>query len=98
MKTFATKATAALTFLASAELVSADKSKFGTFNPPPRKTHNTLARTPEICQRSVNRLKHQNVNFNDIIRENPDTRWTDDTFNFPNAIYWDDLRPGAEYD
>ena len=48
MKNFAAKATAAVTLLASAE-VTAEKSKFGTFNPPPRKTHNTLALTPEIC-------------------------------------------------
>ena len=97
MKNFAAKAAAAVTLLASAE-VTAEKSKLGTFNPPPRKTHNTLALTPEICQRSVNRLKHQSVDFNDVIRQNPDTRWTDDSFKFPDAIYWSDMRPDAQFD
>ena len=96
MKNFAAKAAAAVTLLASAE-VKAEKSKFGmppwTFGPPPRKTHNTLALTTEVCQRSVNRLKYQSVDFNDVIRQNPDTRWTDESFSFPDAIYWNDLRP-----
>ena len=48
MNNFAAKAAAAVTLLASAE-VTAEKSKFGTFNPPPRKTHNALALTTDIC-------------------------------------------------
>jgi hypothetical protein len=51
----------------------------------------------EICSRSVDRLIHRNVDFNDVLEENTGS-WTDDTFTGWESIYWDDYRPDATND
>ena len=48
--------------------------------------------TREICSRAKDRMLKDNIDFNDIIAENTGT-WVDETFDFPDAIYWDDMRP-----
>ena len=48
--------------------------------------------TRDICQRSMNRLKRENIDFNEVLRANTGT-WADDTFSFPDAIFWKDMRP-----
>ena len=46
----------------------------------------------EICSRAVDRLLKDNVDFNEIIAANTGT-WVDETFNFPDAVFWEDMRP-----
>ena len=48
--------------------------------------------THEICSRAIDRLLHDNVDFNEIIKENTG-EWVDETFPFPEAIFWEDMRP-----
>ena len=51
----------------------------------------------EICSRSVDRALHENIDYNDVLRENTGT-WVDDSFTFPNAFYWEDMRVAADDD
>ena len=46
----------------------------------------------EVCSRAVDRLLKNNIDFNQIIEANTGT-WVDETFNFPDAVFWKDRRP-----
>ncbi len=46
----------------------------------------------EICSRSIDRLLHDNIDFNEVLEANTG-EWTDTTFTFPDAIFWKDMRP-----
>ena len=48
--------------------------------------------THEICSRSVDRVLHKNIDFNTVLREDTG-EWTDKTFSFPDALFWEDMRP-----
>ena len=48
--------------------------------------------THEICSRSVDRLLNKNIDFNTVLREDTG-EWTDKTFSFPDALFWEDMRP-----
>ena len=48
--------------------------------------------THEICSRAVDRLIHDNVDFNTILEANTG-EWKDDTFNGWERVFWEDYRP-----
>ena len=52
---------------------------------PPTVTH-------EICSRAIDRLLDNNIDPNEVLRANTGT-WVDSTFGFPDAIFWEDMRP-----
>ena len=74
-------------------------------NPPARTglTSQTLQEkkklplTHDVCTRSIDRLLLDNVNFNDVLNENSGN-WTDSTFEFPAALFWEDMRVGPADD
>ena len=75
-------------------------SHLKTFRPPPltlQTANDGSGLTHEICSRAVDRLIHRNVDFNEIIEANTG-QWTDDTFTFPDAIFWKDMRPSNPVD
>ena len=51
--------------------------------------------THEICSRAVDRLLHENVDFNEILEANTGT-WEDESFTGWDRIFWNDYRPHAE--
>ncbi len=53
--------------------------------------------THEVCSRSVDRVLHKNIDFNTVLREDTG-EWKDETFSFPHAIFWDDMRPNSPSD
>ena len=53
--------------------------------------------THEICSRSVDRLLKNNIDFNTVLKEDTG-EWKDETFTFPHAIFWDDMRPTSSMD
>ncbi len=44
----------------------------------------------------MDRLLHKNIDFNTVLREDTG-EWKDETFSFPHAIFWDDMRPEDPY-
>ena len=50
--------------------------------------------THEICSRSVDRLIHKNIDFNDVLRANTGY-WEDETFTGWDRIWWNDYRPNG---
>ena len=50
----------------------------------------------ETCQRAVNRLKSESLDYNDFLyyaAENPEESYLDESFTFPESIHWEAL-PG----
>lgn len=48
----------------------------------------------ENCRRAVNRLLDETADFNEIFKlanEDPEFKFTDDTFSFPDSIHWPDV-------
>ncbi len=48
--------------------------------------------TKEVCSRSVDRVLRKNIDFNTVLREDTG-EWKDETFSFPEAVFWDEVRP-----
>ena len=47
----------------------------------------------EICTRAVDRLLYQNFDPKIALRDHSkDNPWTDHSFSFPSALYWEDMR------
>jgi len=40
----------------------------------------------------MKRLRQENVDFNTVLQANTG-KWVDETFSFPDAIFWKDMRP-----
>ena len=51
----------------------------------------------EVCSRAVDRLLLRNTDFNDVLRENTGS-WEDPEFGFPDAVYWEEMRPTLPMD
>ena len=53
--------------------------------------------THEICSRAVDRLLRENIDFNVVLRDKTGD-FIDTTFDYPHAIYWEDMRPSNPQD
>ena len=57
----------------------------------PKMLQSTAGLTHDICTRAIDRLLLDNIDYNDVLVANSGD-WTDSTFPFPDAIFWDDMR------
>ena len=49
--------------------------------------------THEICSRAVDRVLHENPDFNTILDDNSDGDWIDKSFTGWDVVFWPDMRP-----
>ena len=101
-RTFVNAAISTVGVLAWSDKSKIFSDKFETYRPPSLNMQTAVSDgsgelTKEICSRSVDRLLLHNVDFNEIIAANTG-EWVDETFDFPESIYWDDMRPKSSAD
>jgi hypothetical protein len=55
--------------------------------------------THEVCSRAIDRLLYKNEDFNSVLKNaGSSPSWVDESFPFPQAVYWDDMRVDASSD
>ena len=53
--------------------------------------------THEQCSKAVDRLHLHNVDPNKIIKDTTKHPWTDETFMFPDSVFWEDMPSTSRY-
>ena len=84
----------ALYLAGMSELVSAD-FKFGNRTPVPHVMEYSKDLDHSICSKSVDRVLHENFDFNPILSDNTGT-WTDEQFIEKNIYTWEKMPAGPK--